>query len=189
MERLFNSRGYTYEEGRQQLLGKQYIEYAIEYRVKANKKLIIQRQDVEEYYRAHPDIELPSYTLRMAFVSDEEAPTRAELDLLLAKHDDKVILFEEPFVVQEQELPEDKKYVIYESVGKIVAIEKVDDGWQITQLIEKMPGRELPLTDKRYEEIAFSLVSERGQELLNAYENELLSKATIRLLDPAIKLT
>lgn len=190
MERLFNSRGYTYDEGRQQLLYKQYIEHAIEWRVKTNKKLIIQRPEVEEFYRKNPDIEPARYTLKMGFVAQEDAETREKLDALLALSDrDSYIAWDEQFDVLESELPEDRQYVIHEPVGTVVAIEPIDDGWQITQLIEKIPVRELPLSDERYEEIAFSLMRERGQALLNSYEDDLLSKATIRLTNPRIKLT
>ena len=189
MERLFHSRGYTYNEGREQLLNKQYIEHAIEWRVKANKKLIIQRPEVEEYYRANPDMEQACYTLKMGFVSDEEASSRFELDALLTTTNrDNYIAWEEPFVVLHHELPENRQYVAQEQVGNIVAIEQLEDGWQVTQLTDKVPGRVLPLSDARYEEIAFSLMNERGQELLKVYEEELLAKATIRLLDSRIHL-
>jgi hypothetical protein len=189
MERLFNNKGYNYDEGRQQLLYKQYIEHAVELRVKANKKLIIQRDEVEEYYRQHPDIEQTSYTLVMGFVPEEEAPTRADIDALLTSPKlEEFIAWEQPFEVRENELPDDKKFIKERQLGEIVEVERVDEGWQITKLIEKTMGRELPLSDQRYEEIALLLIRERGQELLTSYENELLSKATIRFVDSSIRL-
>lgn len=187
IESLFKSRGYTYEEGRQQLRYKQYIESAVEYRVKTNKKLIIGKQEIEEEYRKHPMVEEPRYTLQQGFIAGTLREAQVN-DLIASGAAEKQTEWDEPFVVAQSELPADKKFLVHMPPGTFVAVEEVEGGWQITKLVEKTPEKILPLTPERERKIGMKLTQERGEELLKEYEESLITKATIRIIDPTINL-
>lgn len=180
---VFKSLGYTEEEGLEEVRRKQIIEQVIDRQVRSKKKFLIQKEDVQKYFDAHPQKEEATYTIVQAFVPATDISyenlmkTKADPELF------KKISWDEPFTFKESELAEGIKHITQSPVDSIVLIEKVTDGSEVTRLMSKTIER--PMTfDECYADIAAELTKDRYYELLAEYQTDLLKNAKIRFTDP-----
>ncbi|HBL98531.1 TPA: hypothetical protein DDZ86_02715 [Candidatus Dependentiae bacterium] len=187
MLEAFLEHGFNYEEGIAQLQMRQLVDQIIDVRVRTNKKLIIQQEDVENYEIAHPKYVEASYLLQQVCIpqgslSDAELEakqfTPAEL---------KAFAWESPIEVKESELADDKKFIRDSKEGTVVWRELVDEGLELTQLVKKTPQTRISAKE-RYDEISEALGRERFTLVLKDYEDSLLSKASIRFTRPEDKI-
>lgn len=178
MIHAFEAAGFTKEEGFLELKRQQFISQVLEVRVRSDKRLIIQKSDVEAYDREHPAFIESIYTLQQTCIPEEEPAGRsfsvAEIDAMS---------WEKPFDVKESELPEDKLFIIDAIEGTIVGREHVAEGLELTRLVKKIPGVRIPLDD-RYDEIMDILRRKRFTNVLLEFQQKMLRDASIWFSHP-----
>lgn len=182
MEQVMLDMGYTYEEGKEKLRRKQMIEQVIDFRVKSDKRFIVQREDVEAYDNEHPVFEEASFVLSQVVIPDV---TDAEQELSGAELDQQP--WEEPFEIKESELAESMRFIINEPAGTIVDRDLVGEGLELTKLVAKKLARRVPV-DERYDWIMNQIRMKRFEQLMKDYRKELLENASIRFTHPEDKI-
>lgn len=182
VEDLFKEAGYTYAEALEFLRARQMIEQVVEFRVKSDKRMIINRDQALEQYKLNPPQVEASYTLAIAFVTAEQLGKKTIEDYLKTTNLDTVS-FDEPFELKESEIADDRKAIITHKEGDIVFTEAVDGGYEITRLLTKKSADVKPFDDC-YMEIATKMRQERLKEVFADYYKLLLSQATLRFTHP-----
>lgn len=170
---FLDEHGYTYEEGRELLRMKQMINQVLDYRVRSDKRMIVNRDQAFAFYEEHPIVEEATFTLVIAYAPLSQYPPD-QLDALLAE--DKIpegLAWDEPFTLKESELAEDRKFIAQKNAGSIVLVEKMEDGYELTRLIEKTPEIKVPFDDV-YQQVVAQIRQSRFAEVLESYQNELL---------------
>jgi parvulin-like peptidyl-prolyl isomerase len=184
MEKVMEEMGYTYQEGKEVLRRRQMVEQIIDYRIRSDKRFIVQREDVVAFDNAHPAYDEACYLLSQVCVP--EAVGRADGKDLSQKELDK-FAWEEPFEVKESELAEDKRFIANEKIGTIIDHDIVSDGIDLTRLVGKKPKRRVPV-DERYDQILNSIRMERFEGLVNEYQDSLIKNSTVRFTYPEDKI-
>jgi hypothetical protein len=177
LERLFSDCGYTYEEGREQLRRTQIIGMLVEHKIRSH--LIINETDIIAYFDNHPEYNEASYTLAHTFIPHEKA-TREEIeDLARQNKVETIFKCDDEFVVQENELADERRFIIDAPLGSMVEIEESDEGFDLT-ILKAKTSRALISFEERKDDIEYLLRKERFDMSLREYEDELLAKATLR---------
>lgn len=178
MLHAFEAAGFSQEEGFAEIERQQIVNQVLEVRVRSDKRLIIQKSDVEDYDREHPAFIEPVYTLQQVCIQvpidEQQQFTPAEIE---AFH------WEPAFDVKESELAEDKKFIAEALVGAIVSRERVDQGLELTRLVRKTPGKRIPL-EERYDTIMDILHRERFALVLRDFQARLLENASVGFSHP-----
>lgn len=180
IERLFEQLGYTYQEGREQLRVKQMIETIVDFRVKSDKRLMIEEQDVSAAYQAHPVYEPIHFTLRQVYLEKSEYSPEAIQKIIEAKNFD-ALPWEEPFDLDEQDLADDKQFLKTAEIGSLVDQDTDDQGVELTQLVARTTPR-LRSFQERRAEIEMELRKERYFMILREYEEKLLKQGHITFM-------
>jgi hypothetical protein len=162
------------------------VESAIEYRVKTNKKLITTKGDVEAYWEQHALKELATYTLTQTFITTDIINPTQIPELIASKEKESILSWGPPFTLKENEIAADKRFIISKEVGSLVDIEFVNNGVEVTKLIQKTPEKIAPL-ENHYNEVLGKLRQEHYFQALTEYQDSLLSKAHIIYFDPHSK--
>ena len=181
MEQVMDDMGYSYAEGREKLRRRQAVEQLIDFRVRSDKRFIINREDVEKFVAEHPVYEPGVYTLAQVVVPDERAKenySAKELDALK---------WEEPFDLHENEVAEDKKFLADAQLGSLVDREVVEGGVELTRLVARKPRR-LVTVDELYDQCVNVIRAERFGGLMQDFQKNMLGKATIRFTRPQDQL-
>lgn len=178
MLHAFESAGFSQEEGLAEIERQQIVSQVLEVRVRSDKRLIIQKSDVEDYDREHPAFIEPVYTLQQVCIpipADEQQEfTPAQIE---------AFTWEPAFDVKESELAEDKKFIADAQAGVIVSREHVDQGLELTRLVRKTSGSRVPL-EERYDAIMDILHRERFALVLREFQVDLLKKASVWFSHP-----
>ena len=173
---FLDEHGYTYEEGRDLLRSKQMMNQVLDYRVRSDRRMIVKREEAFEYYKAHPETEEATFTLAIAYAPFSSHPAE-KLDALLAKKTvPENLTWDEPFTLKTSELADDRQFITERPVGSIVLVDKLEDGYELTKLIEKTPAKEIPFDDV-YAEIVSKIRRDRFAQVLEDYQNELIKNA------------
>lgn len=184
VEDLFRQAGFTYAEALEYLRARQMIEQVVEFRVKQDKRMIISRAQAEERYKKSPPQVEATYTLAIAFISQEKVGKKKIEEYIKTVNLEEDIHFDEPFELKESEIADDRKQAILEhKEGDIVFIESIEDGYEITRLVKKTPAHDVPFDDC-YIEIITKMRQEHLKEVFEDYYKLLLSQATIRFTHP-----
>lgn len=187
LEEMFRQLGFSYQEGREQLRNKQMIDTIVDYRVKSDKRMQVTPEEVDAYYQNNPLYSPMTVTLQQVFVSNEEF-SASQIDTMIKDGTiAKKLKWEEPFVLEEQDIAEDKLFIKTAPLGSIVEREEDKEGIELTMLVERCEPRLIPLGD-RYNEVEMDLRKERFFMLLREYEDKLLLEAKgLRFLNEADK--
>lgn len=184
---FLDEQGYSYEEGRELLRSKQMMNQVLDYRVRSDKRMMINREEAFAYYKKHPTFEEATFTLAIAY-APFTTYSAEELDkLLAAKKMPQNLTWDEPFTLKTSELAEDRQFIADRSVDSIVLVDKLEDGYELTKLIEKTPAKEIPFDDV-YHEIVSKIRQERFLEVLEDYQKELLEKAHVKIYHEGLSL-
>lgn len=173
MLRAFEMAGFTQEEGFLELKRQQIVSQVLEVRVRSDKRLIVQKGDVEEYDREHPAFVESVYTLQQVCL-----PSKTDVNQHFSAAQIEAFSWEKPFDVKESELAEDKRFIIDAAAGAIVGRECVAEGLELTRLVKKTPGRRITL-DERYDDVVEQLRRERFAKVLDEFQRDLLRGASI----------
>lgn len=173
MLHAFEMAGFTQEEGFLELKRQQIVSQVLEVRVRSDKRLIVQKSDVEEYDREHPAFVESVYTLQQVCL-----PSKTDVNQHFSAAQIEAFPWENPFDVKESELAEDKRFIIDAASGAIVGRECVAEGLELTRLVRKTSGRRITL-DERYDDVMEQLRRERFAAVLEEFQRDLLSGASI----------
>ncbi|KKS68619.1 MAG: hypothetical protein UV38_C0001G0160 [candidate division TM6 bacterium GW2011_GWE2_42_60] len=188
MLEVFRELGYSYEEGLEQLRYRQMIEQILDVRVRTNKRLIVQRSDVEEYEKEHPLFEEAVYVLQQVCLPAQTEEERTHLEKKdFSQKDLASFAWEEPFEIQEHDLAEDKRFIADAQEGTVVFRDNVDEGVEITRMVSKKERRHVSL-DERFDEVSEVIARQRFETLFKEYERSLLEKASLRFNRPEDKI-
>lgn len=185
MEQVMEDMGYSYAEGRELLRRRQAVEQLVDFRVRSDKKFIINREDVEKFEAEHPVYEQGVYTLAQVVIPETSASVTMD-DLIKKNYSVEeldAMKWEDSFDVQENDLAEDKKFLADAPLGSIVDRELVEGGIELTRLIARKPRHRITV-DELYDQIANRIRMERFGELMKDFEKNMLSKAAIRFSHP-----
>ena len=178
MERLMEDMGYTYKQGLEKLRRRQAVEQLIDFRIRSDKRFIVNREDVEKFEKEHPVFEQAVYTLAQVVVNDDAA-----LKKQYAAKELDVLNWEEPFDVHENDVAEDKKFIADAPLGTLVDREAVEGGIELTRLVARKPRRRVPV-DELYDQVVNRIRMERFEELMKDFQKDVLAKSTIRFTRP-----
>jgi hypothetical protein len=184
--------GYSEEEVRELLHRKQLVETDLEYRVKGDKRLIVQEaeikawadehpEEIKAYSHAHPDYKEASYTLVQVCLPTEDASSDKSSineEVVLRQDLAGALAWDEPFTVKESQLPDDKRALMIKPEGAIISIEPLEQGVEVTKLLKKTEGQQVPF-EALSSSIAAMLRQERLQDIVQEYHKRLLSEAKI----------
>jgi hypothetical protein len=184
---FLDEHGYSYDDGRELLREKQMVNQIIDYKVRSDKRMMISREDALAYYNEHPDITEATYTLDIAYVPFSQYDQKNIDTFLKSKKVPQDIVWDEPFVLKESELAEDRKFIAKEKTGTIVLVEKMEDGYELTRLVEKTEAVTIPFEDS-YAKIVAQMRQEQFQHVLKDYHNELLAGAKIKFCREGLSL-
>ena len=178
--------GYTFDEGRELVRDKQMINQVLDYKVRGDSRMIVKKEDAMTYYKDHPEVEEATFTLTVAYAPFSQYPQQ-KLDALLKKNKTPSdLVWDEPFTLKESELAEDRKFIVHEKVSRIVHVETLPDGYELTKLIEKTPAKQVPFEDC-YNAIVSQMRKERFGKVLADYQHDLLQRAHVRFLREDLK--
>jgi len=184
---FFEEHGYTLEEGKDLLRNKQMVQQVVDYKIRGDKRMMVQREDALAYYEVHPFFEEATYTLAITYTPFSKY-SKKTLDAALKKKQAPAdVVWDEPFILKESELAQDRKFIVNEAVGDVVLKEDVEGGYELTKLVAKTEKKQIPFEDK-YTEIVALMRQERFAAILKDYQDELLKNAHIKYCQSEIKL-
>ena len=175
--------GYTLPEAKMQLGRMSAINQMLELKVKSG--LFVTKQEVEKYYKAHPEVEQAEYDIARAVVPFSAMASREELQKYLSAvakegRDDALVNWSSPFVLMHDEVAADKQFIYTMQLGEVSQPFELYNGFEMFKLVSKIHARVVPLSE-RYDEIELSLKAPKYKELMDKYKKDLYDKATIVL--------
>lgn len=179
--------GFSYDGMRELLRDKQMVNQVLDYRVRADKRMMVGREEALAYYEAHPEAEEATYTLDIAYVPFSKYDAKTIDNFLKSKKIPADIMWDEPFTLKASELAEDRKFITTEKIGAIVLVDKLDDGYELTRLVEKTDAVSVPF-EEAYGRIVMQMRQERFQQVLQDYQEELLKSAKIKFCRDGLTL-
>lgn len=172
IEEFFKEHGYTLEEGRDLIRRKQMVNQMIDYKVRSDKAMAVSMDEAKVEYDKHPQTEQATYTLAIGFVPSS-AYSLAQLNKAVEKNLPlECVEWDEPFTRKASELPKDRQFITKRPVGQIVLVEPVENGFELTKLVDKTPQRQVPF-DECSSEIINNIRQERFESVLKNYEKSL----------------
>jgi len=179
VEDLFSQLGYTYEEGREMLREQQMIERIVEYRVSSDRRLLVQRADIQAYDDARPAYQQGSYVLQCAIIPHDTLSPETIRAYIDDGDIDAIAHWDAPFTISDAELAQERRFIEHEKPGAIVDVEDTHDATEVTRLVDKQEKKRVPI-EARYEEIAQKLRMQQYETVLAEYHNRLLNEAVVR---------
>jgi hypothetical protein len=189
LEALFQSLGFTNEEGYEQLRRKKVIEKILGYRLSMGKRDVVTAEDVEAYWREHGPVEEATYTLATVFM--ESTRDLEAMQAWLATQEGGAALEhalnpDKAFTLKDSELSPERRLMVDKAIGTIIAVEPAKHGFEVTKLTAKTASRATPLASgdakedkKRYAEIEQIIRQRRFKEVYESYQRSLLTGTTI----------
>jgi len=181
LKKVFQSAGYSYEEGRQQFGMISVINQLLDFKIRS--RLIVPEKEVLAYYNAHPEVQEATFQIQRALVYYSESKTKQaqqeELELFVTENKGLVkIEWQDPFWVNAGDLAESKRFITIMEQGSISMPQRTAEGFELIRLVEKKPERVLSMED-RYREISDVLRKPRYETLFNDYKQQLFDGASI----------
>ncbi len=183
IKRMFSEMGMTFDEGIEQLRRMQMVQAILDFRVRGDKRIIVDKSAVEEYYSTHERVQPAIYTLAQTLIPYDKF-TKDQIEKLI--DDGKIateVAWEDSFDVSEDGLADDKKFITQKPAGSIVGFEETEEGFELTRLVSVQQGRVVPL-DEIYEEISFEIRRAVYDKVMFEYQTKLLENAVIRFNNP-----
>ncbi len=173
MMRMFQEFGYSFDEGLEALRRRQIVEQIMDFRVRSDKRVVVQKEELLAYAKENPRYTEPAFVLAQVVLSDEDVLTKD-----FSCEELHALPWEDSFVIGDSELPEDKLFLRDAAVGTVVGREPFEEGVEITRLIEKRERIEIPAED-RFDEIASILGQQRFAMVMQEYQQMLLDSALL----------
>jgi hypothetical protein len=174
-EQVLQDQGFSINDGQEFLKKRLTIEQMIDFKVRSNKKMMIQQQNIDDYFDQHSKLHDQEFTLAIATIPSNNQ----SLETIQKKVDTPAFLdtltFDEPFVVKASELPAERQFIKDKKDNSIVLIEPVDDTYEITKLIKQHVFTSHDCNN----EIVMTIREQRFKSIINSYYEELRNSATI----------
>lgn len=177
--------GYTPAEGMHAFAQINAINSLVGFKITSN--LIVPESEVIKYYNDNPEMEHEAYYLEYTRVPFAQAQSKEkqlqQLSAVAQKNDPKNILkWSDPFWVRKNELAEDKEFIAQMQRGEISTPVEADDGFELFRLRDRKEEHAKSLDD-RYAEIVNMLRKPKYSELMESFQKDLLSGASIIYFD------
>jgi len=187
---IFLQSGYTYQEGREQLRLVYAVNGMTEYKITSH--LIITREEVVDYYNAHPIIEEKKYNIEKAFIPFNlyEEPTIQKDALVHAVKQGNADQFEWISLgwLKDTDLLAHLRFIVDMQPGDLTMPQETDGGFELYRLAAKSEKKQVSL-EARYKEIEHELRRPKLEKMKVQYENTVLASAQIICFDKALKET
>lgn len=181
LKKVFQSAGYSYEEGRQQFGMISVINQLLDFKIRS--RLIVPEKEVVAYYNAHPEKQEATFYIQRALIYYSEAKTKQaqqeEIELFVTENKGLLkIDWQDPFWVNAGDLAESKKFITFMEQGSISMPQRTPEGFELIKLVEKK-AEHMRSLDDRYREISDILRKPRYENLFSDYKNQLFDGASI----------
>ena len=168
---MFSGAGYTYEEGVKQLQMHRTVDSLLH--LKIGSRLVVTKQEIEDYYYAHPEKVHAMYRVQKGFIevsvfTEDEITQKMKLGKL-EKHIDWL----EPYWLAEDEILESRRFITKMYEGELKWVETDDGKHMFFKMIKINPAHTKTL-EERYKEIADILRAPLFEKMLAEYKKELL---------------
>lgn len=178
---IFAQSGYSYQEGREQFKRLQTVNMLLDMKIRQN--LIVPKKAVEDYYNENPVTEPAAYEIQRTLIpykpGAEKALQKAELvELVKTGKGAKAIVWSEPFWIEQEDIAEDKAFLLKLKKGQIYLPIETQDGFELFRLKDKKESRVVPL-DERYKEIVEILKRPKYNQLMDEYKKKLFDSVSI----------
>lgn len=173
--KLFDSAGYTFAEGREQLGEMSAISTLLS--VKVHSRLLIPEREVRAYYDANPIYLEPQYEIQRGLMpfdsslSKDQQRKKIEATLQAGKSLPNVEWMD-PFWLDLADIAEDKMFITQMAAGETRVSQELYDGFELLKLVN-MHERRLKGFEERYTEIAEILRRPRYERLFAEFEQQL----------------
>jgi len=180
---IFERAGLTREMGLEQLTKIGSASMMNDFKVFS--RIFIAQHEVEEYYKANPVMQDPIYTIATTLVPYTNVPRNVQKKQLQEAINKGALIskWSEPFVVQEDELAADKKFITTMQKGAIIITEH-ENGFICFKMVDRAERTLVPL-EKRFREISDILRQQKAEKLLKQFDAELLSDTAVVYLSPS----
>ena len=173
--KLFDSAGYTFAEGREQLGEMSAINTLVS--VKVHSRLLIPEREVRAYYDANPEYIEAAYELQHGIKPFEPSQTpeeeKASIEAMLAEGKTVPhIEWGDPFWIDQCDIAEDKMFITRMKPGEVRLSQEIETGFDFFKLVE-LRERRLKTFEERYTEIADILRKPRYERLFAEFEQHL----------------
>ncbi|MDP3889333.1 MAG: hypothetical protein Q8Q25_02195 [bacterium] len=180
LKAIFNSAGYSFEEGREQFKIMQAVNIMLDFKIRSN--LIVPRKEIESYYEQHPEKKEARYQLEYAFISfdiskDIDVQLQEIEQLVVSSNIETDITWGDPFWVNKSDVAQDKQFIFDMQPGQ-VELKKGQAGFEVYRLKNKEEEQVRSLDERRLE-IMDILRRPRYFQLLEEYKKILLGTAFI----------
>ena len=169
---LFETAGYTFAEGREQLGEMSAINTLLS--VKVHSRLLIPEREVRAYYDANPEYTKAAYELQHGIKPFEPSQTpeeeKASIEAMLAEGKTVPhIEWGDPFWIDQCDIAEDKMFITRMKPGEVRLSQEIETGFDFFKLVELREHR-LKTFEERYTEIADILRKPRYERLFAEFE-------------------
>ena len=181
VDRIFEAAGLTSDEGRAKLQLMGAHNTMIDMKVKS--RIFVPQQEVEEYYKNHPEYKEGKYQLEVAFMpffSHDRQKQEEQYQFLVeqTKQGQLDVVWGSPFWLKENDIADDKKFITAMNIGDISLPQYNSTGFEFCRLVGKKDAKLIPL-EKRFRVILDTLREPKFKEIYDNYINDLLAHASI----------
>jgi hypothetical protein len=184
--KLFDSAGYNFAEGREQLGEMSAISTFMS--VKVHTRLLVPEREIRAYYDEHPEYLEPQFELQrglMPFdmnISREEQLEKIEATLRAGKSVPNIV-WGDAFWIDLADLAEDKKFITQMQPGEVRLSQELMDGFEFFKLLN-LHDRRLKSFEERYNEIANILRRPRADRMFSELEQQLEATMPVIYMEP-----
>lgn len=174
------------DEFKAQLNKNTTLDRLLDFRV-PSKRIPVSTQDVEEYLEKNPKKEESKLVLTNVVVETTDSLDELK-DKLESEEFLKSLKWGDSFEIEEAKLDEDKKSWKDKNIDDIVLIDRADNGFEITKIVDKIEAHFVPLyfdeakkdmNKQLFAEAEQLMRKERYEKDLEAYSKDLLKKASL----------
>lgn len=173
--KLFDTAGYTYAEGRDQLGEMSAINTLLS--VKVHSRLLIPEREIRAYYDENPEYIQAAYELQHGIMPMDMGLTREKQRkkieaTLKAGKPVPSIEWGDPFWIDHADLVEDKMFITQMQPGETRLTQELSQGFEFFKLLNLRETRAKSF-EERYAEIAEILRRPRYERLFSEFEQHL----------------
>lgn len=183
LDELFITAGYTPQEGMNTFAQINAINSLVNFRITSN--LFVSDELVTAYYNQHPEHDPASFHIQhtvIPFEADKESQEKQLQKIIDTGDPLHEIAWESSFWINQDELAEEKQFITQLKIGQISQPQETYTGFELFKLLNKKEARLKPL-DERYSAIVNILRKPKYTELMDNFQQELMSNASIILFD------
>ena len=146
-------------------------------RAEISEKIVVSTQEVEEYYKKHPEYTKEAYRIAIATVPEEEY--EANTDTIASNPN---LTWEDHGFIETAELNSDYLAIKNVMPGEFMAPLHKENSYELVKLVAKQDVHLKPLAE-RYDSIERKIQGKRKNKIVKDLEKNLHKKATIVYLD------